>query len=31
VESALSNMIFGGIVSVADRTRDLLRRLTGRR
>jgi len=31
VESALSNMIFGGIVSVADRTRDLLRRLAGRR
>jgi hemerythrin superfamily protein len=31
VESALSNMIFGGIASVADRTRDLLRRVTGRR
>lgn len=31
VESALSNIIFGGAAAVADRTRDLLRRLTGRR
>jgi hemerythrin superfamily protein len=31
VESALSNMIFGGIASAVDRTRDLLRRATGRR
>jgi hypothetical protein len=31
VESALSNMIFGGVVSVADRMRDLLRRVVGRR
>jgi hemerythrin superfamily protein len=31
VESALSNMVFGGVVSVADRTRDLLRKVMGRR
>lgn len=31
VESALKNMVFGGFAAVADRTRDLLRRLPGRR
>jgi hemerythrin superfamily protein len=31
VESALSNLLFGGIASVVDRTRDLLRRIVGRR
>ncbi|MDN3351821.1 hemerythrin domain-containing protein [Actinomadura sp. DC4] len=31
VESALSNLVFGGVAAVADRTRDLIRRLTGRR